>query len=104
MHYHEAYIAHISRTIFQKKSRTGFSHGFFSEEAPFTVLHTWHADAGELSNAVQASGVILAGHREAFVDVNLTSRACIPSTALTLEGALCVHTFSKMLARICTCR
>lgn len=25
-------------------------------------LNTWHADAGELSNAVQASGIILAGH------------------------------------------
>lgn len=65
---------------------------------------TWHTDAGELSNAVQASGVVLAGHGQAFVDVNLTSRAGISPAALTLEGALCVHTFTKMLTWIGTDR
>jgi len=68
-----------------------------------TGLCTWHTDAGELSNAVQASGVVLAGHGQAFVDVNLTSRAGISPAALTLEGALCVHTFTKMLTWIGTC-
>lgn len=62
----------------------------------------WHADAGELSDAVQASSIILAGHGQAFVDVNLTTRAGISPTALTLEGAFCVHTFSKMLTRVGT--
>lgn len=65
---------------------------------------TWHTDAGELSNAVQASGVVLAGHGQAFVDVNLTSRAGISPAALTLEGAFCVHTFTKMLTWVGTNR
>lgn len=68
-----------------------------------TNLHTWHADAGKLSNAVQASGIILAWHGEALVDVNLTSRASISPAALALEGALCVYTFSEMLTRVGTC-
>lgn len=66
-------------------------------------LLTWHADAGELSNAVQASSVILAGHGQAFVNVNLTSWTGISSAALTLEGALCVHTFPKMLTWVGPC-
>lgn len=66
-------------------------------------LNTWHADAGELSNAVQASGIILAGHGQAFINVNLTTRASISPAALTLEGALCVHTFPKMLTWVGTC-
>lgn len=65
-------------------------------------LNTWHTDAGELSNAVQASGIVLAGHGQAFVDVNLASRACISPAALTLEGALCVHAFAKMLTWVGT--
>lgn len=68
-----------------------------------TALNTWHADAGELSNAVQASGVILAGHGQAFVYVNFTSWSGISPTTLTLKGALCVHTFSKMLTWVGTC-
>lgn len=69
-----------------------------------TTLNTWHADTGELSDAVQASGIILAGHGQALIDVNLTTWTSISPTALTLEGALCVHTFSKMLTRVGTCR
>lgn len=68
-----------------------------------TGLNTWHADAGELSNAVQASGIILAGHGQAFIDVNLTTRAGISTAALTLEGAFCVHAFPKMLTWVGTC-
>lgn len=67
-------------------------------------LNTWHADAGELSDAVQASGIILAGHGNAFIDVNLTTWASISPTALTLEGTLCVHTFPKMLTWVGPCR
>lgn len=62
----------------------------------------WHADAGELSNAVQASGVILAGHGQTFVNVNLTPWASISSATLTLEGALSVYTFPKMLTWVGT--
>lgn len=67
-----------------------------------TSLNTWHADTGELSDAVQACGVILAGHGKTFVDVNLTTWASISPTTLTLEGALCVHTFPKMLTWVGT--
>lgn len=68
-----------------------------------TGVNTWHADAGELSDAVQASGIILAGHGQAFIDVNLTTRASISPAALTLEGAFCVHTFPEMLTWVGTC-
>lgn len=68
-----------------------------------TSPHTWHAYTGELSNAVQASGVILAGHGQAFVYVDLTAWTFISPTTLTLERALCVHTFPKMLTWVGTC-
>lgn len=68
-----------------------------------TGQNTWHADAGELSDAVKASCIIQAGHGQAFVDVNLTTRAGVSPTTLTLEGALCVHTFPKMLTWVGTC-
>lgn len=68
-----------------------------------TGLNTWHTDAGELSNSVQASGIILARHRQAFVDVNLTAWSGISPTTLTLEGSLCVHTLPKMLTWVGTC-
>lgn len=76
-----------------------------------TVIHinltvrphvAWHADAGELSDAVQASGIILAGHGQAFIDVNLTTWTGVSPTTLTLEGALRVHTFPKMLTGVRT--
>ena len=67
-------------------------------------LITWHADTGELSNAVQAGGIILAGHGKAFIDVNLTAWSSISTTALTLEGALGVHALPEMLTWVCACQ
>ena len=64
---------------------------------------TWHANAGELSNAVKASGIILTRHGQAFIDVDFTTWASISPAALTLEGALCIHAFPKMLTRVGTC-
>lgn len=66
-------------------------------------VNTWHADAGELSDAVQAGGVILARHGQTLVDVDLAARAGVASAALALEGALGVHALSKVLARVGTC-
>ena len=66
-------------------------------------LFTWHTDTGELSDPVQAGGVVLAGHGQAFVDVDLTTGTSISPTALTLEGTLSVHTFTKVLTRVGTC-
>lgn len=64
----------------------------------------WHTDTGELSDPVQASGVVLTGHGQAFIDVDLATRTSISPATLTLEGALCVHTFTKMLTRVGTDR
>lgn len=68
-----------------------------------TGPNTWHADASELSDAVEAGGVVLAGHGQTFVDVDFTTWASVTPTTLALEGALRVHTFPKVLAWIGTC-
>lgn len=68
----------------------------------FRLAHTWHADACELPDAVQAGGVVLAGHGQALVDVDLTARPGVSSATLTLEGALCVHTLPKVLTGVGT--
>lgn len=67
------------------------------------MCNTWHADAGELPDAVQAGGVILARHGQALVDVDLAPRAGVAPAALALEGALGVHALSKMLTRVGAC-
>lgn len=67
------------------------------------MCNTWHADAGELSDAVQAGGVILARHGQALVYVDLAPRASVTPAALALEGALGVHALSKMLAWVGAC-
>lgn len=36
----------------------------------------------------------------ALIDVHLTTRPCIALQTLTVEGTICVHTFSCMLTRI----
>lgn len=64
--------------------------------------HTGHADTGELSDAVEAGGVILAGHGQTLVDVNLTARAGVATATLALERSLCIHTLSKVLAWVGT--
>lgn len=63
---------------------------------------TRHADAGELSNAVQAGSIIQAGHGQALVNVNLAARACVASATLALEGTLRVHTLPKVFAWVRT--
>lgn len=68
-----------------------------------TGLRTWHADASELPDTVEASGIVLAGHGQTFIDVNFATRASITPTALALKGALRVDTFPKMLTWISTC-
>lgn len=68
-----------------------------------TGLNTWHADASELSDAIQASGIILTGHGQALIDIDLTTWAGISPATLTLEGSLCVHAFPKMLTWVGTC-
>lgn len=64
---------------------------------------TWHADASELSDAVEASGIVLAGHGQTFIDVNFAAWAGVTPTALALEGALRVDALPKMFAWIGTC-
>ena len=61
---------------------------------------TWHADAGELSDAVQAGGVVLAGHGEALVDVDLAAGAGVAPAALALEGSLGVDALPEVLAGV----
>ena len=63
---------------------------------------TRHADAGELSDAVQAGSVVLAGHGEALVYVNLTARACVAPTALALKRTLRVNTLPKVFTWVRT--
>lgn len=85
--------------LFLKNRHTSHRH-----EINCDSIDTWHADTGELPNAVQASRIILAGHGQALVDVNLTAWAGVSSAALTLKGALCVHALAKMLTRVGACR
>lgn len=63
---------------------------------------TWHADTGELADAVEAGGIVLAGHGQALVDVNLTARPGIAAATLALERSLCIHTLSKVLTWVGT--
>lgn len=64
------------------------------------AFETWHAEACEPSNLVQAGGIILARIRMALIDVHLTAGACVTLQTLTVEGAFCIHTFSSMFTRI----
>lgn len=66
--------------------------------------HTRHADTGELADAVEAGGIVLAGHGQALVDVNLAARAGITTATLALEWSFCIHTLSKVLAWVGTCK
>lgn len=86
------------------KAVSGEDAGFSIFQHPILIgLNTWHADASELSDAVEASGVVLAGHGQTFIDVNFTTWASVPPTTLALEGAFRVDTFPKVLTWISTC-
>lgn len=45
----------------------------------------------------------MAGVGVALVDVHLTARSCVALQTLTVERALCVHTFPSVLTRIAVC-
>lgn len=64
------------------------------------TFETRHAQAGEATYLIQAGGIVLAGVRVTFVDVHLAARPRVALQTLTVEGAICVHTLSCMLARI----
>lgn len=63
---------------------------------------TWHTDAVEAANLVQAGGVIMARIRHALIDVHLTTGSFIPLQALTLERAFSVDTATAVLTWIGT--
>lgn len=109
------YLTHGTRKAWLACAREAIDHiptyPIIHAWVTLTVIHislavcahvAWHADAGELSNPVKTGGIILAGHGQAFIDVNLTTWAGISPATLTLERPLCVHTFSKMLTWVCT--
>lgn len=49
--------------------------------------HTWHTNAAESPTFVEASAVVLARIRVAFVDVDFTARPGKTTSAITTEGA-----------------
>lgn len=61
---------------------------------------TWHAQTREASNLIQTGCIVLAGVGMALIDVHLTTRPCIALQTFTVEGTICVHTFSCVLTRI----
>lgn len=61
---------------------------------------TWHADAVEAADLVQAGGIVMAGIGHAFVDVHLTTGSFVALQTLTLEGAFRVDTAATVFARI----
>lgn len=64
------------------------------------TFETWHAQACEAPDLIQAGGVVLAGVGMALVDVHLAARPRVALQTLTVEGAVCVHTFPCVLTRI----
>lgn len=61
---------------------------------------TWHAQACEAPNLIQAGGIVLAGVGMALVDVHLTARPRVALQTLAVEGAVRVHTFPCVLTGI----
>lgn len=68
------------------------------------TLISWHTDAMEPSNLIQACGVIKARIGHAFIDVHLAARAFIPLETLALEGAFGVKAATTMLTGVGTKR
>ena len=69
---------------------------------PRTGSLTWHADAVEAPDLVQAGGVVVAGIGHTLIDVHLAARSFVTLETLTLEGALCVQAPASMLTRVGT--
>lgn len=63
---------------------------------------TWHTDAVEAANLVQAGGIIMARIRHAFIDVHLTTGSFIPLQTLALERAFSVDTATTVFTWIGT--
>lgn len=61
---------------------------------------TWHAQTREASNLIQTGRIVLAGVGMALIDIQLAARPCVAPQTFTVEGTICVHTFSCMLTRI----
>lgn len=61
-----------------------------------------HTNTGEFPNSIQTGGIILAGSRQALVDIGFTSRTGVTSTTLALERTLSVHTTTKVLTGVGT--
>lgn len=66
------------------------------------TLISWHADAVEPSNLIQAGGIIMARIRHAFVDVHFATRSFISLKTLTLERAFGVEAAAAMFTGIGT--
>lgn len=59
---------------------------------------TWRTGAAELSNLINARGIVLAGVRGAFIDVGLASISFETGQALALESATVASTFAAIHA------
>lgn len=66
------------------------------------TLVSWHADAVEASDLVQAGGIVVAGVRHALIDVHLTARALISLETLALERTFGVEAAPAMLTGVGT--
>lgn len=64
------------------------------------TFETWHAQTREASNLIQTGRIVLAGVGMALIDIQLATRPCIAPQTFTVEGTICIHTFSCMLTRI----
>lgn len=61
---------------------------------------TWHTDAVEPSDLVQAGGIIMARIGHALIHIHLTARSLVSLETLTLEGAFSVKAAATMLTRV----
>lgn len=68
----------------------------------YTNVPTWHTDAVEPSNLVQAGGIIVARIRHTFIDIHLATRAFVSLKTFTLERAFGVQAATTMLTRVGT--
>lgn len=63
-------------------------------------MTTWHADAVEPSNLVQAGSIIMARIGHAFIDIHLTARTLVSLETLTLERAFGVEAATAVFTRV----
>lgn len=105
------WLAHSSVLMWQNTpsypaSLRDVSHGEFifhqlSIICKVTVsMTTWHADAVEPSNLVQAGSIIMARIGHAFIDIHLTARTLVSLETLTLERAFGVEAATSVFTRV----